>query len=196
MDECLVRAAPPTLFFKDQIDEALRREQVPADELTRYYLVDLLCRFLRPDQRIPFIEDAGQPLALRLGRALESGGLEQHVRLRNLGDFSLFMAGFFSDSFRRRVVDIDYYISMGQYAYGFLGRREEDVFSEVFSELAGKFVPFMDVFTAVSEQSGLRTSQDVLRVYERWMRGSERAGRQLAERGIAPNPSIGQKFLQ
>ena len=67
---------------------------------------------MRPDRRIPFNDDPGEPLALRLGRALESGGLEQRARLRNLGDFSLFMSGFFSDSLqparrRRRLLRVD-----------------------------------------------------------------------------------------
>lgn len=117
---------------------------------------------MRPDQRIPFRDDPDEPLALRLGRALDSGGLEQRARLRNLGDFSLFMSGFFSDSFPRRAVDVDYYVSMGAYAYGSLSRRDADAFGEVFSELAGKFVPFMDVLSDVSEQSGIRSSVDVV----------------------------------
>jgi len=86
----------PTELFKDLVNTAISRQQIRAAELTRYYLVDLLCRFLRPDQRILFADDSGKPLALRLGQALESSGLEQRARLRNLGDFSLFMSGFFS----------------------------------------------------------------------------------------------------
>jgi hypothetical protein len=187
----------PTEYFKELVESAVSRQQLRANELTTYYLVDLLCRFMRPDQRIPFGDDHGEPLALRLGRALESGGLEQRARLRNLGDFSLFMSGFFSDSFRRRVVDVDYYVSMGEYAYASLSRREADAFGEVFSELARKFVPYMDVLSDVSEHSGVRSSTDVLRLYEKWLRtGSPRDGQRLADRGILPNASIGQKFLQ
>ena len=70
-----------------------------------------------------------EPLAFRLGRALETGGSEQRARLRSLGDFSLFMSGFFSDSFRRSLVDVDYYKSMGEYAYGSLSRSEHDTFA-------------------------------------------------------------------
>ena len=33
-----------------------------------------------------------------MARALDSGGFEQRMRLRGVGDFSLFMSGFFSDS--------------------------------------------------------------------------------------------------
>jgi hypothetical protein len=187
----------PTEYFRELVESALTRQQLRAHELTSYYLVDLLCRFVRPDRRIPFADDTGEPLALRLGRALESGGMEQRARLRNLGDFSLFMSGFFSDSLNRRAVDVDYYVSMGEYAYGSLSRRDEDALGEVFGELAGKFVPFMDVLSMVSEQAGVRSSVDVLRLYEKWLRtGSPRDGQRLADQGIVPNPSVNIKFLQ
>ncbi len=175
----------PTEYFKDLVETALSRQQLRANDLTSYYLVDLLCRFVRPDRRIPFSDDSNEPLALRLGRALGSDGLEQRARLRNLGDFSLFMSGFFPDSFHRKVVDVDYYVSMGAYAYGSLSRRDADAFGEVFAELARKFVAYMDVLSEVSEQSGIRSSMDVLRLYEKWLRtGSPRDGQRLIDRGI------------
>lgn len=187
----------PTEYFKELVESALSRQHLRANELTSYYLVDLLCRFVRPDRQIAFGDDSAEPLAIRLGRALESGGLEQRARLRNLGDFSLFMTGFFSDRFHRRVVDVDYYVSMGEYAYGSLSRRDADAFGQVYLELSRKFVPFMDVLSDVSEQSGTRSSIDVLRLYEKWLRtGSPRDGQRLIDRGILPNASIGPKFLQ
>ena len=187
----------PAAFFKELVESALSRQQMRANELTSYYLVDLLCRFVRPDQRIPYNDNGDEPLAFRLERALESGGLEQRARLRNLGDFSLFMSGFFSDSFRRSVVDVDYYVSMGEYAYGSLSRREADAYGEVYSDLSRNFVPFMDVLADVSDQTTTRSSVDVLRLYEKWLRtGSPRDGQRLAERGIVPNASIGNKFIQ
>jgi len=187
----------PTEYFKDQVESALSRLQLRPSELTTYYLVDLLCRFVQPSRTAPFCEDPDEPLALRLGRALGSGGLEQRARLRNLGDFSLFMSGFFSDSLNRRAVDVDYYVSMGEFAYASLSRRDTDTLGGVFSELSRKFVPFMDVLSEVSERSGVRSSSDVLRLYEKWLRtGSPRDGQRLADRGILPNASIGQKFLQ
>ena len=197
MDDPLLQEQTAAEFFKGHIESALARQQLRATGLTSYYLVDLLCRFTRPDTRIPFNDDHDEPLALRLRRALESGGMEQRVRLRNLGDFSLFMSGFFSDSLRRQAVDVDYYVSMGGYAYASLARRDEDAFGEVYAELGRKFVPFMGVLTDISERTGQTSSRDVLRLYERWLRtGSTRAGQQLVERGITPNSSIGNRFLQ
>jgi hypothetical protein len=196
MDDPLFQEQTPAEFFKGLIEAALERQQLRASELTSYYLVDLLCRFVRPDQRIPFHEDPDQPLAFRLSRALESGGMEQRARLRSLGDFSLFTTGFYADSLRRRSVDVDYYVSMGEYAYGSLSRRE-DAFGEVFTELARKFVVYTDILAEVSESTGTSSSVDVLRLYEKWLRtGSPRDGQRLAERGVAPNASIGMKFLQ
>ncbi len=186
----------PTEFFKALVEESLQRQHVQASELTSYYLVDLLCRFVRPD-RTPFYEPQGEALAFRLKRALESGGLEQRARLRNLGDASLFMCGFFSDSLRRSAVDVDYYVSMGEYAYGSLSRREQDAFGEVFAELCRRFVPFMDVLAEISQQTGVSRDSTTMRIYERYLRtGSPRDAQLLAERGIAPNASIGAKFLQ
>jgi len=192
-----VEKTPAAEYFKELVESALSRQQLRANELTSYYLVDLLCRFVRPDQRIPYNDDIGEPLALRLGRALDSAGLEQRARLRNLGDFSLFMSGFFSDSLHRSVVHIDYYVSMGEYAYASLSRRDVDAYGEVFSELARNFVPFMDVLADVSEQTTSRSAVDVLRLYEKWLRtGSPRDGQRLADRGIVPNASTGSKCLR
>src|SRR4029079_3526703 len=80
MDDPLFQEQTPAEYFKGLVEEALERQRVRATELTSYYLVDLLCRFLRPDQRIPFADDPDEPLALRLSRALESGGMEQQQR--------------------------------------------------------------------------------------------------------------------
>jgi hypothetical protein len=195
MDRSLLQEQTPAEYFRDQVSAALARQHLRAGDLTTYYLVNLLCRFVRPDGLAG--QEDGVPLAIRLGRALESGGIQQRERLRQLGDFSLFVSGFFSDSLQRRAVDIDYYAAMGAYAYGSLSRRDAETLADVFRELAGKFVGFMDVLADVSERTAMSSSGDVLRLYEKWLRtGSTRTGQQLLDRGIVPNESIGSRFLQ
>lgn len=196
MGRPLLREQSPAEYFRELIGEALTRQHLTAADLTEYYLVNLLCQYVRPDARIDAAEQE-QPLAVRLARALESGGHEQRSRLRRLGDYSLFMSGFFSDSFRRRVVDVDYYKSMGEYAYGSLSRSDDEAFAEVFGELARKFVGFMDVLSDVSERTAISSSGDVLRLYEKWLRtGSRLDGQRLVDRGIVPNVSLKKKFVQ
>jgi hypothetical protein len=195
MERPVLREQSPAEYFKELVDSALARQHVPAGEFTSYYLVNLLCQFVRPAAR-PVPSEEGQPLALRLKRALESGGLEQRARLRDLGDISLFTSGFFSDSLQHQSIDVDYYVSMGEYAYGSLS-RDDDTFSDVFAELARRFVGYMDVLADISERTALGSSADVLRLYEKFLRtGSVRDGQKLIDRGILPNPTIGKRFLQ
>jgi hypothetical protein len=192
--DLVVHEQTPAEYFKELVESSLARQHLQAGDLTEYYLVNLLCQYVRVDRQAD--AEYGEPLALRLIRAMETGGLEQRARLRTLGDFSLFTAGFFSDSFRRRSVDVDYYVSMGEYAYGSLSRAE-DAFRGVFDELARKFVGFSDVLADISERTTLAGHHDILRVYEKWLRtGSAREGQRLIDRGIVPNSSVGRRFLQ
>lgn len=195
MERPMLQEQSPAEYFKEQVDAAMARQHVRADDLTAYYLVNLLCQFVRPGGLAA--EEQAVPLAVRMARALETGGTEQRQRLRHIGDFSLFVSGYFSDSLQRRAVDVDYYVSMGEYAYGSLSRRDADTLAAVFRQLARKFVGFMDVLADVSERTAVSSSGDVLRLYEKWLRtGSQRTGQQLIDRGIVPNESIGNRFLQ
>jgi hypothetical protein len=130
---------------------------------------------------------SNEALGVRLVRALQSGGTDQRTGLKQVGDVSLFISGFFSDSLRRRLVDVDYYVSLGGYAYGSLGATP-DVLSPIFCELSEKFIAFVDVLSDVSERTALTSDTDLLRLYEKWVRtGSRRNGDLLAEKGIVPN---------
>jgi hypothetical protein len=192
----LLRGETPAEYFKERVEAAVARQHLRIAELTSFYLVNLLCGFVRLERGAAADLD-NEPLALRLAQALERGGLEQRARLRSLGDLSLFVSGFFSDSLSRRPVDVDYYVSMGDYAYGSLSRSEQAAVAAVFAELAAKFCSLVDVLSEVSEQCALTSNADLLRLYERWLRtGSRRNGQLLVERGIVPNASIGSRFIQ
>src|SRR5262245_42872701 len=161
MGDLVFRGESAVEFFKELVDGALAHQRLNAGELTAYYVVNLLAGFL---QR-PASDD--QPLAMRLARALESGGMEQRASLREIGDLSLFVSGFFSDSLRNKLVDVDYYIAIGGSAYTALSRFDSDTLSPVFGELADKFVGFVDVLSEVSERTSCASNADLLRLYER-----------------------------
>jgi len=109
-----------------------------------------------------------------------------------LGDVSLFVAGFLSYGFARRLVDIDYHIAMGGRAYGTLadtcvhGPRGRAL-SGVFAELAAKFQRLVDALNDVSEMSWRNSDRDTLRLYEVWLKtGSPRAHALLRDKGVGP----------
>ena len=191
MPEPLVHAQSPLEFFKEQVEAACERQKLFPQPLTSYYIVSLLGEFTYASKsRAAEAMVSNEPLAIRFARALQSGGSDQRAGLREVGDVSLFVSGFFSESLRRSLVDVDYYVSLGGYAYGSLGATS-DALSPIFSELAEKFTSFVDVLSEVSERAALTSDKDLLRLYEKWIRtGSRRNGDLLAEKGIVPNESI------
>ena len=189
----MVRGESAVEFFKELVESALVHQRLAANELTSYYVVQLLANFV--DRRATD-SDEPAPLALRLAQALE-GGSHQRTTLKQIGDFSLFVSGFFSDSLNRKLVDVDYYVSIGGHAYTALSRVETETFSPVFAELAEKFVGFVDVLCEVSERTSCTSNADVLRLYEKWLKtGSRRSGQLLVERGVVPNASIKSNLVQ
>ena len=181
----MITGISPIEHFKDLVNTAIRSQNVAADELTEFYLSSLLTDFMATKKVID------EPLAVTFLRAQGAGrGLRGRL-LKQLGDISLFTSGFFSDSLARKVVDIDYYIAVGETSYGSLAAlhsgARDDSLNALFTELATKFTLFVDVLTEVSERCSLATSTDVLRVYERWLRTrSMRAEKMLRELGIEP----------
>jgi hypothetical protein len=193
MADAILRSASPTEFFRELVETAMQNQHVSAHELTSFYVVNLLTGFVHGDVRA----DDGEPLGTRLARALQTAGVAQRDGLRQVGDQSLFISGFFSDSLNRSLVDIDYYIQLGECAYRSLARNADRTLGDVFDELSDKFTTFVDVLGEVSERTSLSSNADVLRLYEKWLRTrSRRSGDLLASRGIVPNASIGSRFLQ
>lgn len=183
----MVRRESAVEYFKELVEGAIAHQRLEADELTAYYIVQLLAGFL---QRSAERAD-DEPLALQLAQALDSGGMKQRAGLKQVGDVSLFVSGFFSDSLRRKLVDVDYYATIGGFAYHTLSSRyERDALARVFAELGDKFIAFADILTEVSERACCTTNRDLLRLYEKWQKtGSRRSGQVLVERGVLPIPS-------
>ena len=193
MAEALLRNESPAEYFKELVETAMERQRLAVLDLTSFYLVNLLTGFVHFDRSATPSEE---PLGIRLARALQTGGSRQRDSLREVGDLSLFISGFFADSLNRSLVDIDYYIQLGECAYGSLARHGDPAFGDVFDELAAKFSACVDVLGEVSERSALSSNSDVLRLYEKWLRTrSRRSGDLLVERGIVPTSSV-SRFIQ
>ena len=182
-------------FFRDSVRAALERQRVGVEDHTEHYVVNLLAMFARSDALFEPSPDGPRlkPLALMLADAGTAPTHAERLRtLQRLGDVSLFIAGFFAQSFARRLVDIDYHVAMGGRAYGTLadtcrsGARGRAL-AAVFAELAQKFQRVVDALNDVSEMAHRHDQGDVLRQYEIWLKtGSPRAHGILRSLGVEP----------
>jgi hypothetical protein len=184
----------PGEYFHGAVSGAVKGLRVQVSEHAQLYLAQLLGHFISMDNFYP-TDAEGKPaptLTQQLANALEEEQLAAKTqRLKQLGDFSLYIAGFFSHSLSRKLVDVDYYIGMGETAYGNVARLEKKSKAELFEELSKKFPNFVDILAQISEETGFNPDnhQDLLRVYELWAKtGSERLKKQLAKAGIVPPP--------
>jgi len=181
-------------FFHDSVQKALRNQRVAVDDHTEHYIVNVLTMFARSEELYEKTPEGVRlkPLAHMLADASAAqSSVQRDETLRRLGDVSLFVAGFFAQSFARKLVDVDYHIAMGGRAYGTLAENMRNsmrgqAFATIFLELAGKFQRLVDVLNDVAEMAYTHTDKDILRLYEIWLKtGSPRAFAILQRLGVA-----------
>ena len=182
----------PAEYFREEIQKAIHKQKLDVEKETEFYLVDLLKRFMISKNFFKVDEQGAleEPtLALMLAEALSAVDKGRKCEdLRKLGDTALYTAGFFSDRLNTKLVDSDYYISMGANAYSTLTQLMIDAhFQKVFSDLSKRFVKFVDVLSELSAASFMQDTKNVLRIYDQWLKtGSEKMESQLKDAGILP----------
>ena len=189
-------------FFKDALHGALEKRQLSVEDQTEHYVVNLLTLFSRSEALYDTTSEGTRlkPLVVMLSEALEARSTGDRNRgLQRLGDVSLFIAGFFAQSFARKLIDIDYHIAMGGRAYASLAdtmsRGKTRVLGQVFSELSQNFQPMVDALNEVSETSYTHSDKDILRLYEIWLKtGSRRSYDILKRLGVEPTAAGSTAF--
>lgn len=185
----------PNEYFHGIVSGAVTNLKARVSEHSQLYLAQLLKNFIPTENFYP-TDAAGNPaetLTQQLAVALEEENSEMRAaRLQKLGDYSLYIAGFFTDSLSRKLVDVDYYIGMGGAAYENVAVLEEKkTRAQLFHELSIKFPQFVEILSQISEETGFNPEnhRDLLRTYDLWVKTkSERLAKQLAKAGIVATP--------
>ncbi len=150
-------------FFHEVVTDALTAVDLEASEPASWYLVSLLGDFTRA--RL-----TDEPLGMKLvEQNLDPG--ERVRTLKQVGDTSLYVAGFFAESLTRSMVDVDYYVGLGQSAYSQLAKHVHAgrSLAVIYEELADEFPKFVDVLGQVRKRVDFGTP-DTSRLLEIWMR--------------------------
>jgi hypothetical protein len=187
---CMDLHASTTEFFHDAVHSALLARHVTAGEPTEFYLVNLLTEFTKVSR----VDE--EPLAFRMAQLAHAAPDVRARGLKDIGDQSLYVSGFFGDSLTRRLVDVEYYITMGGSAYGQLAGLMDlsrgpasDFFRAAYRELAAKFSAFVAVLAEVRRNTNMTGGGNVLKLYEEWVKtGSEWLEERLRAAGVLALP--------
>src|SRR5690606_3780790 len=122
-------------YFNEVVGAAVGKLRLETTPQVKTYLVDLLNNFVTSAN-----VQLNSTLAEALLRAQQAERAVRIEQLKKLGDTSLYISGFFGDSLRRKVVDIDYYADIGGVAYGSLAVEvSEDMTAKVYRDISARF---------------------------------------------------------
>jgi len=182
----------PVEFFRNLILVAIENQKVIVNQEAEYYLVMLLVKYMRGEILRRSSKD---PLAIKLHNAMLARKIKSVQILKEVGDFALYISGFFADSLNRKVVDIDYYIAIGGTAYCNLANTlSQEALQGLYKDLYNRFATYVDILSEVADYTFSHTHQDILRLYEKWLRtGSNRLEQLLKKEGIVPIADLHKK---
>jgi hypothetical protein len=179
-------------FFRTLIIDATKRRNVSLEEVTEFYVVNLLSDYAESEKLFTQESEGkkqSEPLALIYHRALQQERDEKIRTLRRLGDQSLYTAGFFQESLKGTLVGPGYYMEMGKTAYGAVAELSgTSSFAHVYTELKTKFHLLVEVLEEIAAR-GLCASgpQGQMQIFESWSRsGSEHLESVLVDSGMLP----------
>jgi len=185
-------------YFHAIVSQAFQERRVETYPHVKTYIVDVLKHYLLTENLYDQQDSSGKKtrktLAEMLLKANQAGQKERFEQLKKLGDSSLYISGFFSDSFQRKIIDIDYYVDMGRMAYDSLSINvDEDTFSKLYKEISLKFMALVDVLSLISQRSKMMDQENVLRMMDLYSKtGSSLAEENLNEKGVFTRLDKGQ----
>ncbi len=176
-------------FFYHSLKQAQAEEGVELNPFVEFYVMNLLSRLTTPSIWQTMTEQEVCSLAELYLQSLGCVPVKQADILRQVGDWCLFVSGFFPDSVARQLVDESYYINLGRASYSRLTVPPLPYFlnldQDVFVHLCGQFIPIVNLLARISEQAQMQAATDILRIYERWLaRGREKDKKILEQAGI------------
>lgn len=191
-DDCLIQPSSSLQdFFRERIEHAAERNKLDGNDDTLWYLTQLLCNYSKTSR---FLDDNGTgatltPLAEYYRMALESPTKhERRLQLQRLGDVAIVVAGLFAGALNRKTIDVRYYMSMGEAAYGTLAGEtsqssRDRALQGIFESLASDFSDYVVVLSEIPTRSS--SEKDLLQLVDEWEANHHPAlGRQLRQQGV------------
>jgi hypothetical protein len=181
----LVTASSMREYFREAVVTARQRKGLALTEQAEAYLVHLLCEFSRTENVYAGTDPGERPtMATLLSRAQEAQPTEALRIYKHMGDSSLYLTGFFTDAMQGALVNVNYYVSMGESAYASVAglmRPTAASSSALFHELSDHFSALVELLSAVSvhgetdkKRAAQLSDKRVLELLERYRKTGRR----------------------
>lgn len=176
-------------YFSEMVNEAIVERKLNIHKSVRTYLAGVLQYYIFSEN---FHEKTTENLHVPTTLAellLFAQNYDEPIKsqyLKKLGDRALYISGFFSDYLNRRVVDVNYYIGMGEIAFDALSQAtREQIQSRVYKNISANFNLYVDVYSYISYKARVNNNQNILEIYNRYLKtGSEVSKKILIDSGI------------
>ena len=150
--------------FYTLVEEARKSSTTPLSEDLQSYLVLLLLRFMKMTQLVDSI------FALDFLENIKKSNRESLQILREIGDKCLLFSGLFPNRAKHRLVNVSYYVKLGQNAYLALSHHSHTQLATFYENLSRQFVPLMDILHLIREMDShtKEKSLDLLTAEDLW----------------------------
>lgn len=138
------------------VRDAEQRSQRKLDEELESYLVFTLMRFVGDGAL------AERVMALDFLDGAQSTGRHKDLKLRDVGDRCLLLAGLYPQQARRRHVSLSYFCDLGRNAYSELAAHLRQALRSLYARLADAFTSLVGVLVEVRRLSGEWSGLDPL----------------------------------
>lgn len=185
-------------FFHQSVQDVVEKHHIDGIDDTIWYLTQLLCTYARTNRFYDNRSDGARtPLADYYRQSLEAPTeQERRLHLQRLGDVAIFISSLFAGSLKRKPVNVSYYISMGESAYGTLAdspsqSSRDRALCDIFADLAARFP---DYVAALSDIPAKSNEQTLLQRISEWEQTQHPGiARELREQGIFLDQTSGRQ---
>jgi len=148
--------------FYTLVEEARQLSTSRVNDELQSYLVLLLLQWVKSPQIADSI------FALDFLENIKKTRTANLQALREIGDKCLIFSGLFPGNARRRLVNVSYYVRLGQNAYLALSRHSHDKLAPLYEKLGQHFVPLMDILQTIREMDKKENALDLLEAEDLW----------------------------
>lgn len=156
------------ISFKQYIQEELSHYKLPL--LLKNYLTEILSYYIRSEKLFEKKKGAikyseKQLLDLCQKSRQISNTSEKLYLLKSIGDFSLYLSGFFRESLKRKITHLSYYEDLGESAYYMIGQNYENQFN-LFEKLSKNFKNLSKILFSLQKKSCERRESKYLLTFQ------------------------------